>query len=243
MRPQSRHGVAPRPAGGRPGGQASVLNRLNAIIALALACAGLGLAADGQPVLRPPFFGFLKPKPAPPLVFGYHGWKVDAASTARAQPADKTVRATEAQLDLVEHVGLKPDILAMMRATPILVVGESRESVSYSRAAVVLNAKRMEPKKPLALLGLLQAYQDRGLPGGLANPDIDRYRREAIAAHVWPKAALMLQSDAEFFAMTAGTYLVGATTREPYTRAHLLKTQPAYYQWLARLFDGGAARR
>jgi hypothetical protein len=34
------------------------LNRLNAIIALALACAGLGLAADGQPVLRPPFFGF-----------------------------------------------------------------------------------------------------------------------------------------------------------------------------------------
>ena len=37
--------------------------------------------------------------------------------------------------------------------------------------------------------------------------------------------------------------LVGATTREPYTRAHLAKTQPGYYQWLAKLFDGGAARR
>jgi hypothetical protein len=53
----------------------------------------------------------------------------------------------------------------------------------------------------------------------------------------------MLQSNGDFFAMTAGTYLVGATTREPYTRAHLAKTQPGYYQWLARLFDNGVARR
>jgi len=220
------------------------LNRRNATIALALAFAGLGAAADSQAVLRPPFFGLMKPRPAPPLVFAYHGWKVDAARTARAQPADKTVRAAEAQLDLVEHVGLRSDVLSLMRATPITIVAENRESVSYSRAGgVVLNAKRMEPKKPLALLGMLQAYQDRGLPGGLANPDVDRYRREAIAAHVWPKTALMLQNNADFFAMTAGTYLVGATTREPYTRAHLLKTQPAYYQWLAKRFDGGVARR
>jgi hypothetical protein len=220
------------------------LNRRHAIIALVLAWAALGAAADSQPVLRPPFFGLVRPRPAPPLVFAYHGWKVDASRSARGQAADKTVRAVEAQLDLVEHAGLKPDVLALMRSVPIVVVADNRESVSYARAfGVVLNARRLDPKKPVALLGLLQAYLDRGLPGGLANPDIDRFRSEALAAHVWPKTALMLQSNANFFAMTAGTYLVGATTREPYTRVHLLKTQPAYYQWLARLFDGGAARR
>jgi hypothetical protein len=220
------------------------LNRRHAITALVLACATLGATADSQPILQPPFFGLVHPRPAPPLVFAYHGWKVDASRSARGQSADKTVRAVQAQLDLVEHAGLKPEVLTLMRGVPILVVADNREAVSYTRAfGVVLNARRLEPRKPVALLGLLQAWLDRGLPGGLSNPDIDRYRREAIAAHVWPKTALMLQSNGDFFAMTAGTYLVGATTREPYTRAHLAKTQPGYYQWLARLFDGGIARR
>jgi hypothetical protein len=204
----------------------------------------LGATADSQPVLHPPFFGLIRPRATPPLIFAYHGWKVDASRSARGQPAEKTVRAVQAQLDLVEHSGLKPDVLALMRATPIIVVADNRETVSYSRASgVVLNARRLDPRKPAALIGLLQAYLDRGLPGGLANPDVDRYRREAMAGHVWPNTALMLQSNGDFFAMTAGAYLVGATTREPYTRAHLQKTQPGYYQWLARLFDGGVPRR
>jgi hypothetical protein len=204
----------------------------------------MAATADSQPILRPPFFGLVRPRPAPPLVFAYHGWKVDASRSARGQAADKTVRAVQAQLDLVERGGLKPDVLTLMRSVPILVVADNRETVSYTRTfGVVLNARRLDPKKPAALLGLLQAWLDRGLPGGLSNPDIDRYRREAMGAHVWPKTALMLQSNGDFFAMTAGAYLVGATTREPYTRAHLLKTQPGYYQWLARLFDGGVARR
>jgi hypothetical protein len=220
------------------------LNRRHAITALVLACAALGATADSQPVLHPPFFGLIHPRPAPPLIFAYHGWKVDAARSARGQPAEKTVRAVQAQLDLVEHSGLKPDVLALMRGTPIIVVADNRETVTYSRASgVVLNARRLDPRKPAALIGLLQAYLDRGLPGGLANPDIERYRREAMAGHVWPNTALMLQSNGDFFAMTAGAYLVGATTREPYTRAHLAKTQPGYTQWLAKLFDGGVARR
>jgi hypothetical protein len=220
------------------------LNRRHAIVGFVLACAAFGASADSQPVLPQPFFGMARSRPAPPLVFAYHGWRVDAARTARAQPAGRTVRAVMAQLDLVERAGLRPDVLALMRATPILVVSDTREPVSYSRASgILLNGRRLDPRKPAALLGLLAAYLDHGLPGGLANPDIERYRREALAAHVWPKTALMLRDNADFFAMTAGTYLLGATTREPYTRAHLAKTQPGYYQWLARLFDNGAPRR
>jgi hypothetical protein len=208
-----------------------------------LACAGLAASADAQPLLREPFFGLLRPKPAPPLIFVYHGWKVDASRSAHGQSADKTVRLVQAQLDLVEHAGLKPEVLNLMRATPIIVVADNRETVSYDKSGVVLNAKRLDTKKPAVLFGLLQAYLDHGLPGGLANPDVDRYRREAADAHVWPKTALMLQSDGDFFGMTAGAYLVGVTTHEPYTRAHLQKTQPGYYQWLAKLFDNGVARR
>ncbi|HEX4196941.1 MAG TPA: hypothetical protein VHZ26_05825 [Caulobacteraceae bacterium] len=219
------------------------LNRRHAITGLVLACAGLAESADSQPLLRPPFFGLLRPKPAPPLVFAYHGWKVDASRSAHGQAPDKTVRLVEAQLDLVEHVGLKPEVLTLMRGVPIIVVADNRETVGYGKSGVVLNARRLDTKKPAALFGLLQAYLDRGLPGGLANPDIDRYRREAAGAHVWPKTALMLQSDGDFFGMTAGAYLVGVTTHEPYTRAHLQKTQPGYYQWLAKLFDNGVARR
>jgi hypothetical protein len=145
------------------------LNRRHAITALVLACAALGAAADSEPILRPPFFGLMHPRPAPPLIFAYHGWKVDASRSARGQPADKTVRAVEAQLDLVERAGLKPEVLTLMRGAPILVVADNREAVSYARTSgVVLNARRLEPRKPVALLGLLQAYLDRGLPGGLA---------------------------------------------------------------------------
>jgi len=221
------------------------VNRRHAITALVLACAALGATADSQPVLRPPFFGLLRPRPAPPLIYTYRGWKVDASRSAHGLSPEKTVRLVNAQLDLVEHFGLRPDVLNLMRAAPIIVVADNRETVTYSRppGVVVLNARRLDSKKPAALLGLLQAYLDRGLPGGVANPDVDRYRREAMAAHVWPINALMLRSNGDFFAMTAGAYLVGATTREPYTRAHLQKTQPGYYQWLAKLFDGGAARR
>jgi hypothetical protein len=219
------------------------LNRRNAITGLVLACAGLAASADSEPLLHEPFFGLLRTKSTPPLIFVYHGWKVDASRSARGQAADKTVRLVEAQLDLVEQAGLKPDVLSLMRTTPIIAVADNRETVSYGKFGVVLNARRLDPKKPAALFGLLQAYLDRGLPGGLANPDIDRYRREAAGARVWPKTALMLQTDGDFFSMTAGAYLVGATTHEPYTRAHLAKTQPGYYQWLVQLFDNGVARR
>ena len=90
--------------------------------------------------------------------------------------------------------------------------------------------------------GLMLAYQDQRLPGGVANREVDGFLRELTARHAWPKAALMLQSDQQFFALTATAYIDGAITREPYTRTDLKTTAPQYYQWLANLFDGGKPR-
>jgi len=209
------------------------------MIALGLALAAAAVA-DAQSL--PPLFDFGKPRRPPSLTFDYHGWKVDASRTARALPADHTVRAIEAQLDLVERQRLPGNVLGLMRQAPVIVVAGAPRGVIYANGAVVLDARRLDPRKPAALYGLLQAYAERGLPGGLANGDLERFRAQAAAAHVWPKTALMLQSDGDFFAATATTYLTGATTREPYTRAHLKQTQPQCYQWLAALFDHGVAR-
>jgi hypothetical protein len=123
------------------------------------------------------------------------------------------------------------------------VAGTAPEAASYDRArGVVAYARRLDAGKPILLRGLLAAYYDRRMPLAQA-AEIGRFRRQILAKRVWPKSADMLQNDRDYFAVTAAAYLHGAITREPYNRANLRKTQPDYYQWLARLFDQGRARR
>ena len=212
-----------------------------AVLVLAAFC----LAAAGEtwaaPFL-PPLFG--PPKPQPSLVFAYQGWRIDASGAARAQRPAKTVKAIKAQIDLVQRAGLPPAVLVVMRAVPVTAApGISADPNGYARGrGVTLHVKELDDKRPVLLRLLLYAYEDQGLPGGGANPDVAHFRQEAASEHVWPKTAAMLRSDRDYFAMTASAYLAGAITREPYTRANLRRTQPDAFQWLARLFDGGRAR-
>ncbi|MDR3508890.1 MAG: hypothetical protein P4L64_13425 [Caulobacteraceae bacterium] len=222
------------------------------VIPLALLGAAAPVSAAPIPAppphIAPPLFQLGPSKPPPSLVFAYHGFQVDASGARRQQSPDKTVRMIKAQIDLVEQVGLKPEVITYLRTVPVLAdpakdTGKAIESSRYLRGrGVMLKVKRLNAKKPILLSGLLQAYQDQKLPGGLANPEITRFRNEAAARRVWPKTALMLQSDADYFALTGAVYLYGAITREPYTRANLRQSQPQYYRWLADLFDDGHAR-
>jgi hypothetical protein len=221
--------------------------RIAVIVLACLGQASLGLGVQAAPV---PHVGllprlFASPRPPPSLMFTYHGWRIDASRAAKAQGAAKTVKLIEAQLDIVEHVGLQPKALDLLRTIPILGdMDRGPEPGRYVRGrGVFVRVKGLDPKRPVVLRQLLYAYQDRALPGGYANPDVARFRREAADKHVWPLTATMLADDADYFAMTATVYLYGAITREPYTRADLAKTQPDAYQWLANLFDGGRARR
>jgi hypothetical protein len=214
-----------------------------------MALAALGLALIGA-VARPASAGFLPPlfgdhRPSPNLVFTYHGWRVNASPAARAQKPAKTVKAIKAQIDIVEHVGLPPKALDFMRGVPITAVaGSSPEPGLYARGrGVLIHARNLDDKRPIVLRQMLYAYQDQVLPGGFANPDVARFRREAAGKHVWPNTATMLKDDPDYFAMTASAYLYGAITREPYTRADLCRSQPDACIWLAGLFDGGKVRR
>jgi hypothetical protein len=221
------------------------MNRRNAVIALI--AAGVCLGERSSASAAPPFFApslFGPSRPSPSLDFTYRGWTVHADAAARIQRPDKTVRGIKTQIDIVEQLRLRPDVIAQMRTEPIYAdVSAGREVGRYSSdRQVLLRVRRLDPKRPSLLHALLLAYQDRHLPGGFANADIARFRQRIIDRHVWPKNAMMLQNNGEFFAITASAYLYGAITREPYTRADLRKTQPDYLQWLANLFDGGRQR-
>ncbi len=223
--------------------------------AVTLVCALLAALAGAAPSLaqqqpRPPafspslLFGLGHRPPPPSLVFSYDGFSVDASAARKVQSPQRTVRLIQAQIDLVRHVGLKPEVLAALRGTPIRAdtarLGETERYVAGQ--GVLLKVKRLDPRRPALLAGLLRAYYDQRLAAVPAGADIARYRAEALTRHAWPKTALMLQSDTDYFALTASAYLYGAITREPYSRADLRQTQPQYYRWLAQLFDGGRAR-
>jgi hypothetical protein len=217
------------------------------VLALAVLGLTLGASVAAKPGLTSPaLFGLRPAAPPPSLAFTYRGWRIDASRAARAQPAVRTVRAIKAQIDIVEHLGLRPDVLAFMRAQPVVCDGVSDPDLEASDYAlgrgVVVHARRLDAKKPILLYALLKAYHAQRLPGGFANPDVERLRLQAAGRRVWPKTARMLQSNNEFFALSAAAYLYGAITREPYTRADLRKTEPQCYQWLAALFDAGRPR-
>jgi hypothetical protein len=228
------------------------MNRRTRVFALAVLCllaaAPAAAPAAAKSVLQVPPLFQSTPKPPPPsLVFAYGAWRVDASASAHAQPPARTVRAIRQQIDIVEHLGLKPEVLAFMRSQPVLAdgwigPGDAPPAEYAAGRGVVLHVRRLDPKKPILLYGLLKAYQAQRLPGGFDNADVARLRGEAAARRVWPKTARMLQNNQEFFALSAATYLYGAITREPYTRADLKKTEPLCYQWLANLFDAGRPR-
>jgi hypothetical protein len=228
----------------KPSGDASSPPRRRALLALIGAglCLGGAAAAGPAPFFGAPLFG--PHHPAPSLDFAYRGWTVRADAAAPAQPPEKTIKAIKAQIDIVEQLHLKPEMIGAWRAQPIY--GDpslGREVGRYTGdRRILLRVKRLDPKRPALLHALLLAYQDQRLPGGFANPDIARFRQEIAARHIWPKTAIMFQNNGEFFAVTASAYLYGEITREPYTRTDLKKTQAAYFQWLANLFDGGRPR-
>ena len=221
-------------------GTPSMFRRL-ALIAIAAAMVTGALASPAEAGLLGPLF---TAKPQPSLVFVYRGWRVDASRAVKGERPVVTVRKLEAQIDLVEHVGLSPQVLTFMRTIPI--IGAAPNTVDPGRyvpgKGIFIKAKGLDDKRPVLLRQLLYAYENQQLPGGFANPTAERLRTQAIAKHVWPKDATMLRNGADYFAMTASAYLYGAITSEPYTRADLKRTQPDAYRWLADVFDAGRPR-
>jgi hypothetical protein len=179
-----------------------------------------------------------------PRIFDYHGWHIDLTGAPGAVADRKTIGAVKHQLDIVEHVGLKPQVVEFMRTIKIWANpnGQRFGPGHYARATGIdLRLRALVPTKPIILHELLHAYHDQQLPDGFANQDIEKFYDRGKTAG-WPADSYMLTNNREFFAVTASVYLFGDIPRPPHSRSQLRARQPRYYEWLAALFDDGHAR-
>ena len=177
------------------------------------------------------------------LVFDYHGWHVDLTKASGVAPDEALTGLVKHQLDITEHVGLKPDVLRFMKTVPIWADPMRRDSGPghYQRATGVdVRVRALDRDKPIILHELLHAYHDQLLPAGFRNSEIEGFFERGKAS--WPADAYMVSNNREFFAVTASVYLFGDIPRPPFSRSLLREKQPDYFKWLADLFDNGKPR-
>lgn len=181
---------------------------------------------------------------ADPLIFDYRGFHVDLSAARGTMPDAKMTVAVKRQIDIVDKIGLKPQVVAFMRTIKVRANPKQTRTGPghYGRAAGIdLRMPLLEPEKPILLHELLHAYHDQQLPAGFANADVERFYERGKTAG-WPVDSYMMSNSHEFFATTASVYLFGDIPRPPESRKQLRTKQPQYYQWLADLFDDGRAR-
>jgi hypothetical protein len=176
------------------------------------------------------------------LVFTYKGWNVDASRAAAVQPPERSMVAICRQIDIVEDVGLSPDILRFMRSVrfwidPLRMGGGPGH---YARTTGVdFHVRQLDPDKPIALHELLHAYHDQCL--GFDNPAILKFYQAALERSDWPRDAQMLKNAPEFFSMTGSAHLFRNIPRPPFSAERLKKTDPEYYAWLSTLLHHARA--
>jgi hypothetical protein len=181
---------------------------------------------------------------ADPLIFNYRGFHVDLSGARGTLVDAKMIAAVKRQIDIVDEVKLKPQVVAFMRTIRIWA-NPKKTGLGpghYARATGVdLQMSQLEPNKPILLHELLHAFHDQQLPDGFANKDIKKFHDRGSAAG-WPEDSYLMSNHREFFAVSASVYLFGDIPRPPESRKQLRAKQPQYYQWLADLFDDGRAR-
>lgn len=178
------------------------------------------------------------------LIFDYRGFHVDLSGARGTMPDDTMIAAVKRQIDIVEQVRLKPQVLAFMQTIKIWAQPEETRTGPghYAHATGIdLRMPQLDFNKPILLHELLHAYQDQQLPGGFNNENIATFYHRGHAAG-WPANSYMMSNSREFFAVTASVYLFGDIPRPPESREQLRARQPQYYQWLADLFDDGKQR-
>jgi hypothetical protein len=175
------------------------------------------------------------------LVFTYKGWYVDASRAAAVQPPERSIVAICRQIDIVESVGLSPDILRFLRSVrfwmdPLRKGGPGR----YARATGVdFHVRELDPDKPIVLHELLHAFHDQCL--GFDNLVILKFYQAALGRSDWPRNAHMLKDAPEFFSMTGSAHLFRNIPRPPFSAERLKKTDPEYYDWLSTLLHHARA--
>jgi hypothetical protein len=172
-------------------------------------------------------------------VLQHSGFSIDMAPVAMLPNYTEIVTAMERQVDITAGCGAKPDIMAFFRSQQITVVRNTGKGGGEYTAArgVAIDAFPLPPaNNPVLLHELIHAMHHAYVPGGNANPDIERFYQIAQQSRLYPDADYMMSNNREYFAITGSLYLWGVIARAPYTRETLHAKQPIYYGWLGDLF-------
>ncbi len=170
---------------------------------------------------------------------GYHGFSIDQSAR---QLAPDVMASLNAQLDIVEAVGLPPAVLAALKATPIIVDPDLRGNpgifaVRGGAGAVYVQPIVFAAHKPILLHELLHAYHFGTL--GLNRPEIVQTFQRTRDGNRFPaqfKSSHFLENGKEFFAVTSTLYLFGDIQQPPFSCNALAKLDPDYLDFLAAQF-------
>ena len=164
-----------------------------------------------------------------------HGFHVDDPQGALT--AD-TQAALDAQLQIVESVGLPQAVLDTMRQTPIVIDpglrGQPGVFMPRNGGVVVVRPFVFPANKPILLHELLHAYDFKVL--GMADPEVAAAYRDARANAAFPpqyQSSHFLANAREFFAVTGTLYLFGDIQQPPFACASLARLRQDYIDFLA----------
>lgn len=169
----------------------------------------------------------------------YHGFQIDDSAQQLAPEARASLQA---QLDIVDAVGLPPQVVAALKQTPIVVDPGLRGNpgifaVRGGTGAVYVRPVVFAPNKPILLHELLHAYHFKVLH--MDNPEIQQAYLHARQSDAFParfQSAHFLENGKEFFAVTGTLYLFGDIQQPPFACAALAKLDPDYLAFLAAQF-------
>ena len=169
----------------------------------------------------------------------YHGFQIDE-SARQLLPAERA--SLQAQLDIVDAVGLPAQVVAELKTTPIVVDPELRGNpgifaVRGGRGAVYVRPIVFAPNKPILLHELLHAYHFSVLH--MDSPEIRQAWQHARESDAFParfQSSHFLENGKEFFAVTGTLFLFGDIQQPPFSCVALNKLDAEYLVFLARQF-------
>ena len=169
------------------------------------------------------------------------GFQIDTSRGSKAK-VKETLATLRHQIEIVESVGLPPQILTFFHGVPIaidpsLTGMNGQYAQENGKWLIRARAGKWPSERAILLHELLHAYHHQVL--GRPTPSIGRAFDEARRDGVYPaeyRDAYFLSNPKEYFAVVAEIYLSGSSFRPPFSCGIVQKAQPQFISYLAELF-------
>jgi hypothetical protein len=165
----------------------------------------------------------------------YRGWTIDDDALPGGL-SGATWDSLKAQIDLVESVKIRPEIIAYWRSQRLIMDPTLKEPGLAGPMRLFLSPDPQPRENPVLLHELIHVYHFNKIAGGQANPQLIAFYEAAKRGGWYPPRAYVLKNVIEFFAMNASVVLWGKAARPPLKRETVQHNQPDLYAWIVDTF-------